>query len=193
VVLIESGPLQGADAEAALVRLNFVALVTALDALASGRAARHSTAAYESLPVNESNLFRLRVRNGTIVAGTMVLPFLGDIGLTISRAVTVRDGARTMVVTPRIADLGDLRVYGALEDVDATGLTVTPAFDETAREGDVVRMPNWSNWRGPTLAVGQPGRLFLLGPMRRPAGAPDGEASGNWRLIRRIDPGADRP
>jgi hypothetical protein len=98
-----------------------------------------------------------------------------------------------MVVTPRIADLGDLRVYGALEDVDATGLTVTPAFDEAAREGDVVRMPNWSTWRGPTLAVGQPGRLFLLGPMQRPAVAPDGEASGNWRLIRRLDPGADRP
>jgi len=70
VVLIESGPLQGADAESALTRLNFVALVTALDALASGRTATHSTTAYDTLPVNDSNLFRLKVRNATIVQGT---------------------------------------------------------------------------------------------------------------------------
>jgi hypothetical protein len=193
VVLIESGPLQGPDAEAALVRLNFVALLTALDGLASGRTARHPIGAYESLPVNESNLFRLRIRNATIVAGTSVPAFRGDIGLTISRAVTVRDGARVLAVTPRIADLGDLSVFGALEDVDATGLTLTPVFDEAAREGDVVRMPDWSVWRGPTLAVGQPGRLFLLGPAPQSAVVLQGEASGNWRLIRRIDPGTAHP
>ena len=180
--------------EAALVRLNFVALVTALDALASGRTGRHSTAAYESLPVNESNLFRVKIRNATIVAGTpAVPPFLGDVGLTISRAVRVRDGVRTLEVTSRIADLGDLRVYGALDDMDGTGLTVTPAFDDRAREGDVVRMPEWAGWRGPTLTVGQPGRLFLLAPAAPSPGTPAGEGSGNWRLIRRIDPGTARP
>ena len=194
VVLIESGPLQGADAEAALTRLNFVALVTALDALASGRTERHSIAAYESLPLNESNLFRLKVRNGTIVTGlATVPPFTGDVGLNISRAVAVRDGVRTLDVTARIADLGDLRVYGTLEDVDAAGLTVTPVFDDQARVGDVVRLPDWAGWRGPTLAVGQPGRLFLLAPVAASPGAPAGEGSGNWRLIRSIDPGTARP
>jgi hypothetical protein len=194
VVLIESGPLQGADPEAALTRLNFVAIVTALDALASGRTGQHATTAYDSLPVNQSNLFRLKVRNATIVPGTSTVPpFRGDIGVYISRAVVGRDGARMLEVTPHIDDLGDLRVYGALEDVDASGLTVTPAFDPQAREDDVVRMPNWANWKGPTLAIGQPGRLFLLEQMPRPAGAPDGEGSGNWRLVRRLDPGTARP
>ena len=64
----------------------------------------------------------------------------------------------------RIADLGDLRVFGALEDIDATGLTATPAFDDAAREGDLLRMPDWSAWKGATIAVGQPGALFLLAP-----------------------------
>ena len=80
-MLIESGPLAGPDADRALVRLNFVALVTALDGLASGRTAAHPTAAYDTLPVNESNLLSLRVRNATIAAGTGVAPFVGDIGV----------------------------------------------------------------------------------------------------------------
>ena len=42
VVLIESGPLSGADADRALVRLNFVALVTALDAPGLGADGRAS-------------------------------------------------------------------------------------------------------------------------------------------------------
>ena len=190
VVLIESGPLQGADAEARLVRLNFVALITALDALASGRAAGHSTAAYDSLPVNESNLLRLRVRNATIVSGTDIPPFTGDIGINTSRAVAVRDGARTVVVTPRIADLGDLRVFGTLEDVDATGLTATPAFEPRAREGELLRMPDWRAWKGPTLSVGQPGAIFLLAP---PVDVPADGSSGSWRLVRRIEPGTPVP
>jgi zinc carboxypeptidase len=189
VVLIESGPLQGADAEARLVRLNFVGLLTALDALASGRASGHSTTAYDLLPVNESNLLRLRVRNATIVSGAGIPPFTGDIGINTSRAIAVRDGVRTVVVTPRIADLGDLSVYGTLEDVDATGLTATPAFDARAREGELVRLPDWRSWKGATLSVGQPGAVFLLAPADLPA---DG-SSGSWRLVRRIEPGAPVP
>jgi len=207
VVLIESGPLAGADADQALVRLNFVALVTALDGLASGRTAAHATAAYDTLPVNESNLLSIRIRNATIAAGTGVAPFVGDIGLNTSRALAA-DGPRRLQVGARIADLGDLRVFGTLEDIDATGLTATPAFDDAAREGDVVRMPDWSAWRGPTIAVGQPGALFLLAPVSSGAsrgassGTPSGATSGSagasplsesWRLVRRVQPGATRP
>jgi hypothetical protein len=195
VVLIESGPLPGADADRALVRLNFVALVTALDALASGRTAAHPTASYDTLPLNESNLLSIRVRGVRIVPGTGVAPFQGDIGVNTSRALARGDGPRRLEIGARIADLGDLRVYGALEDVDGTGLTATPAFDDRAQEGDVVRMPDWSAWRGATISVGQPGALFLL----RPAGpattdsATSAPLSESWRLIRRIQPAAARP
>ena len=130
------------------------------------------------------------MRNATIVTGGAAPPFTGDIGINTSRAVAVRDGVRTLVVTPRIADLGDLRVFGTLEDVDATGLTATPAFDARAREGDLVRMPDWRAWTGATLAVGQPGAVFLLAP---PVDVPAGGSSGSWRVVRRIDPGAPVP
>jgi len=196
VVLIESGPLAGPDADRALVRLNFVALVTALDGLASGRTAVHPTAAYDTLPVNESNLLSLRVRNATIAAGTGVSPFVGDIGVNTSRTLARGDGPRRLDVSSRIADLGDLRVFGALEDIDATGLTATPAFDDGAREGDLVRMPDWSAWQGPTITVGQPGALFLLAPVSKGTPADSATASTlseSWRLVRRIQPGAVRP
>jgi hypothetical protein len=189
VVLIESGPLQGRDAEARLVRLNFIALVTALDGLASGRTAVHTTTAYDTLPLNESNLLGVRIRNATIVSGRDVPPFAGDIGLATSRAVTTRDGERRLGVAARIADIGDLRVYGALEDVDATGLTATPAFAPTAREGDLVQLPDWRAWRGPTLAPGEPGVVLLL--QRSGNGSPQG--SETWRVVRRIDPAAPTP
>ncbi len=196
VVLIESGPLAGADADQALVRLNFVALVTALDGLASGRTAAHSTAAYDTLPVNESNLLSLRVRNARIVTGTGIPPFVGDIGVNTSRALATGDGPRRLQVSSRVADLGDLRVFGTLEDIDATGLTATPVFDEAAREGDLLRLPAWSAWQGATIATGQPGALFLLAPAS--ASASPGSATGStlsesWRLVRRIQPAANQP
>ena len=196
VVLIESGPLQGPDAEARLVRLNFVALVTALDGLASGRTAAQPTAAYDSLPVNESNLLGVRIRSATILNGRGAAPFTGDIGLATTRRVTTEAGRRVLGVSARIADLGDLRVYGALDDVDATGLTATPAFDPSAREGAILTLPDWAAWRGPTLAPGEPGAVFLLqragGGGKRDA-VSSGALSETWRLIRRVDPeSADR-
>ena len=196
VVLIESGPVSGADADRALVRLNFVALVTALDGLASGRTAAHPTAAYDTLPLNESNLLSIRVRNATIAPGTSVASFIGDIGVNTSRALARGDGPRRLQVASRIADLGDLRVFGALEDIDATGLTATPVFDDAAREGDLLRMPDWSVWKGATIAVGQPGALFLLAPASpgtRPDSATASPLSESWRLVRRIQPGGARP
>ncbi len=133
VVLIESGPLPGADADRALVRLNFVALVTALDALASGRAGAHRTTAYDTLPLNESSLLAIRVRNATIVAGTGVAPFVGDVGLNVSRSLARGAGPRHLETSARIADIGDLRVYGALEDIDGTGLHRRPGLRPAGR------------------------------------------------------------
>jgi hypothetical protein len=203
VVLIESGPLPGASADRDLVRLNFVALVTALDGLASGRAAAHPTAAYDTLPLNESNLLSIRVRNVSIVAGTGVPPFVGDVGIIVSRSLARGASPRRLELSARIADIGDLRVYGALEEIDGTGLAAAPAFDDRAAEGDLLRLPDWSAWQGATLSVGQPGALFLLAPVRPPASSaatptPAGSAgtaplSETWRLVRRLQPAATRP
>ena len=194
VVLIESGPVSGADADQTLVRLNFVALVTPSTAWPRGGRPRTRPPPTTPCP-STSRTCSIRVRNATIAAGTGVAPFVGDIGLNTSRALAGGDGPRRIQVGARIADLGDLRVFGALEDIDATGLTATPAFDDTAREGDLLRMPDWSAWKGPTIAVGQPGALFLLAPASTgmPSSAAASLLSESWRLVRRVQPGAAPP
>ena len=165
VVLIETGPWPGPDPDTSLVRLNFVALVAALDAIASGRVHLADPARYDSLPVNDDRLLHTIVRGATIIPGTGVAPFHGDVGIAASRIVRVANGERTIGLAARIEDMGDLRTLGALETIDASGLTLTPAFDPAVRAGDTVTLPDWrAAPAANVIAVGQPAALFLLRP-----------------------------
>jgi hypothetical protein len=166
VVLIETGAWPGADPDLALVRLNFVGILSALDALATGRVDTADPARYERLPMNESMLFSVKVKGASIVTGTGVPPFTGDIGLVATRSVRDREGRRELVISTRVDDIGDLRVYGALEDVDAAGLTAAPAFEDGLQPGATVRLPDWSAARPDArrITIGAPADLLLLRP-----------------------------
>jgi len=165
VVLIETGPWPSTDPDPYLVRLNFVALMTSLDALATGRVNQADPKRYESLPINEGDLFFLLVRNATVVAGTGVAPFTADVGLVANRAVRTTDGKRETRFAARIEDMGDLHTMKALESVDATGLTVAPLWDPALKEGDVVTLPDFAKQRAPrVIAPGEPGELVMLKP-----------------------------
>lgn len=169
VVLIETGPWPAGEPERPLVRLNFVALVTALDALATGRVNAADPARYGSLPMNESQVFPLLVRHATIVPGTGVAPFQGDVGAGEARVVRDVAGRRTLAYAGRIEDLGDLRTYGALEEVDASGLTLVPDVFPAAQPGDTLRLPEWTAARAAaTIEVGQPAHFLLLRPAAEP-------------------------
>src|SRR5688572_15327735 len=69
VVLIETGSWPAEPPDPPLVRLNFVALVAALDALASGRVEQADPRRYESLPMNESRIVHTVIRNATVING----------------------------------------------------------------------------------------------------------------------------
>jgi hypothetical protein len=165
VVLIETGPWTYAEPDRPLVRLNFVALVSALDALATGRVRSANRARYESLPMNESRLFAMRISHATIVPGTGVAPFTGDVGVGTTRTARHTADRREMELTARIEDLGDLRTSGAIEEVDATGLTLVPDVLPSARVGNTVVLPDWSaSPARATISIGQPARFLLLRP-----------------------------
>jgi hypothetical protein len=162
VVLIETGPWPGPEPDRALVQMNFVALVSALDAIASGRVAQADPAVYERLPENDGNLFHTIVRGGTVIPGTGVAPFLADVGIAGTRTVRSGPGGRVLQWQGSIADVGDLRVYGALETIDATGLFVSPAYS-TAAPGAEVTVPEGSAAAAtPKVQVGGPARLWIL-------------------------------
>ena len=178
VLLIETGPWEGPDPDRMLVRLNFVALVTALDALASGRVSRADPARYEQLPENESRLFHTIVRGGTVIPGTGVAPFRADVGLAGTRVVRQTPAGRTLHWQGSIQDLGDLRVYGALHDIDADGLFVSPAYSSAA-PGTVVTLPSGSvAGAGSKITLGAPARLWLLRPTL---------ADGRYTLLRTVE------
>jgi hypothetical protein len=163
VVLIETGPWPAAEPDPYLIRLNFVAIITALDGLATGRAAQADKARYEALPINETDLFYLLVRNATVVTGTGVAPFTADIGIVANRAVRTTDGRREQRLSARIEDLGDLHNQGALESIDAAGMLVAPLWDAAMKAGDVVALPDFAARRAPRIiAPGEPAELVIL-------------------------------
>jgi hypothetical protein len=168
VVLIETGPWPGAEPEPALVRLNFVAIVSALDALATGAVDRADPQRYETLPMNESKLLSVIVRNATVITGRGIPPFVADIGLLASRRVQVVDGRRELQTSLTVDDVGDLRTLGALRTIDATGMTATPLVDDAVAVGQLMDLPEWRTTAAATIAVGQPARVVLLKPSAEP-------------------------
>jgi len=169
VVLIETGGFPSNDPDPLLVRMNFVALVSALDALASGSVDRADVGRYESLPTNESKEFYILIKNATVVSGTGVPPFTADIGINVRRSVRLVDGRRTLETQGTINDLGDLRTYGGLRVIDATGLIAAPLWDASLREEQEVDLPSWT--QAPSarvIAPMQPGEIVLLRPVGDP-------------------------
>ena len=163
VVLIETGPWPAAEPDPYLVRLNFVALMSALDGLATGRVTQADKQRYETLPINETDLFYVLVRNATVIPGTGVAPFTADIGIVASRGVRTEGGRRETRLTARIEDLGDLSVMGALESIDAAGLFVAPLWDPAVKAGDLVTLPDFAARRAPrVIAPGEPAELVVL-------------------------------
>jgi Zinc carboxypeptidase len=173
VVLIETGAYPGPAPDRMLVRVNFVGLLTALDALASGEIDRANPARYETLPMNDSMLLHTIVSNALIVTGTGIAPFKGDIGIGANRSIRTTSGRRSVGVSARIEDIGDLRVYGALERIDAGGLVAAPIRRSGLKAGDTITLEDHRT-KGPSLAVGQPAAVALL---RR-------EESGKYRVER---------
>ncbi|HJR61654.1 MAG TPA: M14 family zinc carboxypeptidase [Vicinamibacterales bacterium] len=162
VVLIETGAWPSEEPDSHLIRLNFIGILSALDALAGGSVNRADPRRYESLPMNESGLFYVLVRNATVINGAGVEPYIADIGISGNRRVRTVNGRRELQVAMSIADMGDLRKSGALRTIDATGLTAVP--DTGYEIGATVDMPDWKKKGDAAIATGQPPRIALLRP-----------------------------
>jgi hypothetical protein len=163
VVLIETGPWPSEEADAPLVRLNFIAILSALDALATGRIDKADPRRYEELPMNESGLLYVLVKNGKLMIGTGIEPFTADIGISANRRVRTIEGKREVQIFTNVNDIGDLRTSGALREIDASGLTIVP--DEGYAMGAAIDLPDWRTKVKAPIVLGQPPRLALLRPL----------------------------
>jgi len=168
VVLIETGPWPSAEPDPMLVRLNFVAILSALDALATGRVDKADPKRYDELPMNDSKTLFVLITNATVINGGGVPPFTADIGLIAARRVHVVDGRRDLQTAVTIDDMGDLRTLGALRTIDASGKTVIPLLDDKLMEGQIVDLPEWRTKVDASVSVGQPARFAVLKPAAEP-------------------------
>ncbi|MDQ3489297.1 MAG: M14 family metallopeptidase [Acidobacteriota bacterium] len=162
VVLIETGPWPSQEPDPQLIRLNFIAIMSALDALATGNVKKADPKRYESLPMNDSGLLYVLIRNATLINGAGIEPFLADIGITGNRRVRTTGDTREMQVVMNISDLGDLSTSGALRTIDGSGMTAVP--DTGYETGTLVDLPDWKARTDATIGTGQAASLALLRP-----------------------------
>lgn len=114
-VLIESGAWRDDPEKQFLRRVNFVALLAALDAIASGAYAAVDPAGYRGLPFNGRPVNDLLVRGGTVVVPGLP-PFRADLAVDYAEPLHRRGG--------RLADVGDLAEASARDTLEVGGLFV---------------------------------------------------------------------
>lgn len=112
-VLIESGAMAGDPEKQRLRAMNVVAILSALDAIATRRYETTGFAAYDTLPTNARAALDVVVRGGSIVLPGGA-PIRADIAMNYDEPVA-RRGAR-------LRDVGDLTTTVAMDTIDATGL-----------------------------------------------------------------------
>ncbi|MFD2932309.1 M14 family zinc carboxypeptidase [Spirosoma flavum] len=138
LVLIESGGYRGDPEKMAIRRLNFVAILSALKAIADGVYKQEDTADYQAIPENGRALFDVLIRNATVVREGR--PITIDVGINhdevndnviqpgLARPGLAQAGlAKTFQYKSTVEDIGDLSTLYGIEEIDATGLTLTPA------------------------------------------------------------------
>lgn len=117
-VLIESGAMAGDPEKQRLRALNVAAILSALDAIATGRHLAADPRAYDDLPTNARAAVDVVVRGGTLVLPGAE-PLRVDVALNYEESLARLD--------PRVREVGDLASVIALDTVDATGLFMHPA------------------------------------------------------------------
>jgi len=116
-VLIESGGWQDDPQKQHLRKTNFVGILTALDAIATGRYAAYDPAVYESLAYNGR-----RVTDLLIVGGTIAVPGLPP----LEADMLVNYDSPLMKEGGVILDIGDMGESEAQDTLDVSGLFLIP-------------------------------------------------------------------
>jgi hypothetical protein len=204
-LLIETGGWAGPDEAARLIRLNFVALLGSLSALADGSLDLLDVADYARIPLNaRENIYGLVVRNASLATGRGLPPYRADLAIALPGPFAGEAPRRR---EPAVVEVGDVSYAKGLTEIDATGLLAVPwpaaeakddweslaaslrvkglaAVEEAALlaavkahgESAVARQ----GFAGPILLyrIGPDGKRTLVGAVLRGKVVPDGLASG---------------
>ena len=132
-LLIESGGFFGPDEANTLVRLNFVAILGTLHALADGSLAKVDVKAYDAIPLDtRDRLFDVLVRHAHVIGGGGLPPFLADVGLNVASTRPGFSGSSPRGTRGGVTEVGDLTDFLGKTEIDLSGrlLVVAPPGGE---------------------------------------------------------------
>ena len=132
-LLIESGGFFGPDEANTLVRLDFVAILGTLHALADGSLAKVDFKAYDAIPLTtRDRLFDVLVRNARVIGGDGLPPYLADVGLNVASARPGFSGSSPRGTRGGVTEVGDLTDFLGKTEIDLSGrlLVVAPPGGE---------------------------------------------------------------
>jgi len=163
VILIETGALHGKD-EMFLVKMNFVAILTAMKSVADGSQANFTTANYQELPSNASgSLYYFIFRNATIIDRTSGTPAVGDIAVNVERR-------RGEFIAPTfVRQIGNLTASSGLSEYDASAYNVVARNSKSLRVGEFAELLFFKktrqvDWNAPDLETQfPPDAIFSVG------------------------------
>jgi hypothetical protein len=203
-LLVESGGFFGPDEANTLVRLNFVALLGTLHALADGSLAAVDAKAYDAIPLDtRDRMFDLLLRNARVVSGAGLPPYRADVGMNFPAARASFASSSGRGGRGGVFEIGDLTDFVGKTEIDLTGrlLAVAPPGGEEGWKRTLLGLMSRGRataagvlslseaelsaeaktWLGgaPALAPGYGGDFLVLQP----------EGEGRFRVERRISPG----
>lgn len=117
-ILIESGGARGDREKQSIRKVNFIALLSGIHAIAHGTYADESLQDYEQIPFNERLLYDLLIRQAEIEL--LGKPYTVDIA--INRYERDLPGNRSFEFASRVAEWGDLSIYHGYKEIMANGL-----------------------------------------------------------------------
>jgi hypothetical protein len=117
-VLIESGAMPDDPEKQKLRTLNVVAILSALDAMATRSWENADIAAYEGIPTNSRSAVDLLLKGGSLVLPGLP-PTRADVAINYEESVAKLDA--------RVTDVGDLVRVIALDTLDVSGLFLHPS------------------------------------------------------------------
>ena len=121
MMLIESGEYPGDPERQEVRKLNFIAILSALKAIAGGICKDIDYKEYQQIPeISDAKLFHLLIRNARIEQNGQ--EFTADIGIHLNEINN--DDATGFNIQSEIFDIGDLSRFYGYKEIDASGMIV---------------------------------------------------------------------
>jgi len=121
-ILIESGGYKNDPEKQFIRKMNFIALLSALEQIALKKYANTSLEGYESIPFNGRYFHELLIKNATIYKNG--LPYILDIAFRRDELQFNKN--KSFYYQSYISDLGDLSTFFGYEEIDAAGYQIIP-------------------------------------------------------------------